>query len=285
MKTTLLLLVILLAPLPCVPAAAGPQGGTMRFSKDGLAFDYPVAWTLADTSNDESQRAVLTRAGASNIIMVFARRELITTAEQLSAARVRMTVPYVENIAHKLGLNQPPSPNEAQCMPVGGRTAVGFRLSGVLEGAPTTAEVYTVVLGQRLLHLVNVRAEKDEGEGAPAWKTLLDTIKVDAPAQSSPGADKLEEIVAGGVLNSKVAKKPQPPYPSEAKYVRAQGTVIVQIVVDESGNVVSARAISGARQLRGASEEAARKAKFEPTQLCGRPVKVSGVITYNFVLR
>ena len=284
MKTTLLILVILLAPPSGVPAAAGPQGGTHRFSKDGLAFDYPVAWTLADTSNDESQRAVLTRAGASNIIMVFARRELITTAEQLSAARTGVTMPYVENIAHKLGLNQPPSPNEAQCMPVGGRTAVGFRLSGVLEGAPTTAEVYTVVLGQRLLHLVNVRAEKDEAEGAPAWKTLLDTIKVDAPAQSSPEADKLEEIVAGGVLNRKAVKKPQPRYPPDAKAARAQGTVTVQIVVDEQGNVASAQAVSGHNLLRGASEEAARKAKFEPTTVCGRPVKVSGVITYNFVI-
>jgi protein TonB len=59
----------------------------------------------------------------------------------------------------------------------------------------------------------------------------------------------------------------------------------VEIAVDESGNVASARAVSGHMLLRGASEEAARKAKFEPTTLCGRPVKVSGLITYGFVLR
>lgn len=276
MKTALLIFVILLAT---------PQGGAGHYAKDGLAFDYPAGWTLGDTSNAELQRVVLTRAGGgSNIIMVFAQRELITTAAQLSASRVRLTMPYVENIAHKLGLNRPPSSNEAQCMPVGGRTAVGFRLSGVLEGAPTTAEVYTVVLGQRLLHLVHVRAEKDEAAGAAAWKTLLDTLKVDAPAQPSPEADKLEQIIAGGVLNAKAIKKPAPEYPSSARSARAAGTVVVQILIDEKGNVASAQPVSGHTLLYAPSVAAARKAKFEPTTRCGQPVKVSGIITYNYVL-
>jgi protein TonB len=59
--------------------------------------------------------------------------------------------------------------------------------------------------------------------------------------------------------------------------------VAVQVVVDEQGNVLSARAISGHPLLRAASEAAAREAKFTPTKLSGKPVKVSGVINYNFV--
>lgn len=279
MKTALLILVILLA----VPSA--PQGGVGHYSKDGLAFDHPAGWTLGDTSNAELQRVLLTRGSATNIIMVFAQRQLITTAAQLNASRASVTMPYVENIAHKLGLTNPPPPDEAQCVAVGERYAVGFRMNGYLEGEPTRAEVYTIVLGQRLLHLVNIRADKDEAAGAVAWKTLLDTLKVEPPAQPSPEADKIAQIVAGGVLNGKAIKKPQPKYPFEAKSVRAQGTVVVQIVVDEDGNVASAQAVSGHQLLRGAGEEAARKAKFEPTTLCGKPVKVSGVITYNFVLR
>ena len=274
MKTALLIFVALLAV---------PQGGVGHFSKEGLAFDYPAAWTLADTGDAQLQRLMLTRPGGSNIIMVFAQREPIMTAAQFYASRASVTMPYVTNIAHKLGLNRPP-PSEAQCVPVGGRPAVGFRMGGQLEGEPTTAEVYTVVLGQRLLHLVHVRADKDEAVGADAWKTLLDTLKVEAPAQPSPEAEKLEQVVMEGVLNGKAIKKPQPRYPPDAKSARAQGTVTVQIVVDENGNVASAQAVSGHSLLRGAGEEAARKAKFEPTTLCGRPVKVSGVITYNFVL-
>jgi outer membrane biosynthesis protein TonB len=57
----------------------------------------------------------------------------------------------------------------------------------------------------------------------------------------------------------------------------------VQIIVDEGGRVISARAISGHPLLRAAAESAARQAKFSPTLLSGTPVKVTGIIVYNFV--
>ncbi|HWS86694.1 MAG TPA: energy transducer TonB [Pyrinomonadaceae bacterium] len=275
MKTALLLLVALLT---------SPQGvGGGRYSKDGLAFDHPAEWKLADTSTPELQRVALTRAGASNLIMVFAQRELIKTAAQLYESRNSVTMPYVMNIAKRLGLSGPP-PEQSQCVSVGGQNAVGFRLGGTLEGVPTTAEVYTIVLGQRLLHLVHVRADKDDAAGAAAWKALLDTLKVEGPAQASPEGEHIARIVSGGVLNGRAIKKPQPEYPSIAKSARASGVVTVQIVVDESGNVASARAVSGHPLLQPAGVEAARSAKFTPTTLCGKPVKVSGVITYGFVL-
>ena len=91
-------------------------------------------------------------------------------------------------------------------------------------------------------------------------------------------------MVSGGVLNGKAISKPQPVYPPIARAARASGTVTVQIVVDESGQVISANAVSGHQLLRKAAEEAARQARFTPTRLSGQPVKVSGVITYNFVL-
>jgi len=275
MKTTLLLLVVLLTL---------PQGDGGRYSKDGLAFDHPAEWKLADTSTPELQRVALTRAGASNLIMVFAQRELIKTAAQLYESRNSVTMPYVLNIAKRLGLSGPP-PEQSQCVPVGGLNAVGFRLSGTLEGVPTTAEVYTIVLGQRLLHLVHVRADKDDAAGAAAWKTLLDTLKVEGPAQPPPEGEHIARIVSGGVLNGRAVKKPRPDYPSLAKGARASGVVVVQIVVDEKGEVAEAQAVSGHPLLQPAGVEAARRAKFTPTTLCGKPVKVSGVVTYNFVLQ
>jgi TonB family protein len=283
MKRSLAIFVVLLAALARAPHAQQPPAQGGHFSKEGLAFDYPAGWALADTGDAQMQRLMLTRPKGSNVIIVFAQREPVKTTAQLSESRSRVTMPYVTNIAHKLGLDRPP-PNEAQCVPVGGRLALGFRMTGNYEGAPTTAEVYTVVLGQRLLHLVHLRAEKDEAAGAAAWKTLLDTLKVDAPAQPSPEADKIEHLVAGGVLNGRAIRKPQPEYPALAKSARAQGTVAVQIVIDEKGNVISAAGVSGHPLLQPAGVEAARRAKFEPTTVCGQPVKVTGVITYNFVL-
>lgn len=87
------------------------------------------------------------------------------------------------------------------------------------------------------------------------------------------------------MLNGKAISKPQPAYPPIAKAARASGTVTVQILVDESGRVVSASAVSGHPLLQQAAVSAARQARFSPTLLSGQPVKVSGVITYNFVLQ
>ena len=65
--------------------------------------------------------------------------------------------------------------------------------------------------------------------------------------------------------------------------VGAGGTVSVQVAIDETGNVISAEAVSGHPLLRLAATEATRQAKFSPTFLSGLPVMVTGVITFNFV--
>jgi protein TonB len=87
------------------------------------------------------------------------------------------------------------------------------------------------------------------------------------------------------VLISKAISLPQPPYPPLAKQIKAQGAVNVQILVDEQGKVVSAQTVSGNPMLLAAAKDAALRARFTPTILSGVPVKVQGVITYNFVLQ
>lgn len=89
--------------------------------------------------------------------------------------------------------------------------------------------------------------------------------------------------ISGGVLNGKAIVLPRPEYPAEAQAAGASGTVVVQVTIDESGMVISARAISGHPALRQAAVNAANQARFSPTSLMGEPMKVTGVITYNFV--
>ena len=96
---------------------------------------------------------------------------------------------------------------------------------------------------------------------------------------------QVKKVVAGGVINGRAVSKPQPEYPSAAKSQGAMGTVIVYIIVDETGKVIKAEAVCGNPLLAKASEDAARRARFTPTTLDGEPVKVSGVISYNFILR
>lgn len=132
-----------------------------------------------------------------------------------------------------------------------------------------------------LLHLTN-------GENIYiADKSEVDIDNLNANTEP-PSPDTPEDLsssvrtISGGVLNAKATTLPKPGYPPLAKQVGAHGTVIVQVLVDEKGNVVTAKAISGHPLLQPSAVAAARGAKFTPTLLNGKPVKVRGVINYNF---
>lgn len=85
------------------------------------------------------------------------------------------------------------------------------------------------------------------------------------------------------VINGRALSLPKPSYPEEARTARVAGPVLVRLVIDERGKVIRACAIAGPPLLMRASEAAAYKALFSPTKVSGQPVKVSGVVTYNFV--
>jgi TonB family protein len=95
-------------------------------------------------------------------------------------------------------------------------------------------------------------------------------------------APKPKTTVSLGVINGKAKNLPVPVYSAAAKAINAAGNVDVQVLIDESGAVVSAKAVSGHPLLREPAERAARAAKFSPTMLSNQPVKVSGVIVYKF---
>lgn len=122
--------------------------------------------------------------------------------------------------------------------------------------------------------------------GPPGAGTGTGPVVEAAPPPPPPAPPpKRTAPISGGVLNGKAISKPAPPYPAIAKAARASGTVTVQIVVDETGKVVSAKAVSGHPLLLQAAQQAAYNARFSPTLLSNQAVKVSGVITYNFVLQ
>lgn len=84
--------------------------------------------------------------------------------------------------------------------------------------------------------------------------------------------------ISGGILNSRAISLPEPVLPE----VPTEGVVNVQVVIDEEGNVSRASAASGTAILKAPAVAAARNAKFAQTLLGGRPVKVLGILIYDF---
>jgi protein TonB len=116
--------------------------------------------------------------------------------------------------------------------------------------------------------------------GAPVVRTNDDV----PPPPVKPAVKTSLRPISGGVLNGKAIEMPKPVYPETARRAKMTGVVTVEVVIDASGKVIGARAVSGPDLLRDAAERAARLAKFTPAMLSGQPVRVSGHITYNFSL-
>lgn len=107
---------------------------------------------------------------------------------------------------------------------------------------------------------------------------------VQLESEPPPAPKPILKPVSGGVLNGTAISLPAPVYPEAARRLRLAGLVSVEVVVDETGKVISAVATSGPVALRGVAVQAALRARFSPTTLSGQPVKVSGLINYKFAL-
>ncbi len=89
-------------------------------------------------------------------------------------------------------------------------------------------------------------------------------------------------IVEGGVLNGKAVNLPKPPFPDEAKETGASDSVKVKVMLGEDGTVYTALAESGNEVFYQVAEQAAMGARFAPTVVNGKAVRVRGYIVYNF---
>jgi len=148
--------------------------------------------------------------------------------------------------------------------------------------------------GETVYRLTNIdRSEPDKSwfevpaeytiQGQPIFTAQLMPGSDNSSVSNSPTTtSSAAGVISGGVLNGKAISMPAAEYPPIAKQAHASGAVTVQVTVDEGGNVILAKAVAGHPLLQAAAVAAARQAKFAPTRLSGQPVKVQGVLIYNF---
>lgn len=110
-------------------------------------------------------------------------------------------------------------------------------------------------------------------------------IITDVEPPAVPERPPVPKVISKGVITGEAKSLPKPVYPPLARTMKIQGAVSVQVLIDEYGKVISAKAVSGNPALVREAEKAALQARFSPTILSDQAVKVSGTITYNFVLQ
>ena len=104
------------------------------------------------------------------------------------------------------------------------------------------------------------------------------------PPPPPPPKKKAPVRVGGSIQSSKLIRRVEPIYPDLAKRARVQGVVLLQVTVDETGNVSDLKIIRGHPLLNQAAVDAVKQWKYSPTLLNGEPVPVIATVTVNFLL-
>lgn len=111
---------------------------------------------------------------------------------------------------------------------------------------------------------------------------FLKSVKKLNKYQDVLGTDE-GEIVSAGIISGKFTELVKPAYPRELKKAKVRESINVMILVAENGTVVKAKALCAKSPDLGASaEQAALASKFSPTVRNGKPIKIKGIIIYNF---
>jgi len=90
--------------------------------------------------------------------------------------------------------------------------------------------------------------------------------------------------VSTAELEANLTRKPLPVYPMVAKNFKVEGLVVVDVVVDRSGNVLEAKAVSGPQLLLRGAEAAVRQWHFKSYMVDGAPVEMESQVSLNFRL-
>ncbi|MGI9054427.1 MAG: energy transducer TonB, partial [Pyrinomonadaceae bacterium] len=125
---------------------------------------------------------------------------------------------------------------------------------------------------------------RGDGESSVEKRKRENTFVIDGQEAVNFRTGTLNENKSAA-LSGKAEKLPKPILSPNKKWDGSDGLVNVRITVDETGKVISAKAESGHENLRTASELAARSATFKIAHPEGNPIQITGIITYNFVLK
>ncbi len=112
--------------------------------------------------------------------------------------------------------------------------------------------------------------------------TLLVLAALTSVAASQVHAERVR--VSSSVMQGLVVSKVPPSYPPSARQARIQGSIILTVHIDKSGDVESMQLVSGHPMLAPAAIDAVKQWKYQPYLLNGEPVAVETTVTVNFTL-
>jgi hypothetical protein len=168
-------------------SAQTPAGNAKQFNKDGLTFNYPSGWAFNDTSDADKQQLTFGRADVDAQFTIFVFRTPITTPEQMAEAKRVLVDKYVSAQTASFEREGAKPQSSPATKDVSNTKADGVIIRLSFGGDPGAAEIYWVLVGQRLVVLTYFRPDSAVAKATPAWDMIRSTINFAGPApQSTP---------------------------------------------------------------------------------------------------
>jgi hypothetical protein len=152
----------------------------------------------------------------------------------------------------------------------------GMACGGAANSAANSAANNTRSTPANVAVAKPTEAEMKQASPAPAGREIK---QADGPQLKSLMPP--DDAVLGGVLNDMATSLPAPDAEA-AKAANASGKVTVEVLVNEKGEVSTSSVVSGPQPLWKYAGAAARAARFPAFLKDGKPVKVAGVLVYDF---
>lgn len=93
---------------------------------------------------------------------------------------------------------------------------------------------------------------------------------------------KNRNLVRDGLISGLVTIGETPVYPQEARNSGIEGPVVMKVTIDDKGKLSALNVLSGHPLFTGQAELAARRSTYAAALMNGMPVKVTGILIYNF---
>jgi protein TonB len=113
----------------------------------------------------------------------------------------------------------------------------------------------------------------------------LDAIGITETAPAVPSAPQEPVRLHAGIQTPRKTIDVAPKYPSLARASHVEGIVILEVIIDEGGQVTSTRVLKSVALLDQAAVDAVRQWKFVPARLNGEPIPIVMTVTVSFTLK
>ena len=172
-------LIFATASLLLVVSAWGQDPNVKQFAKDGLSFDYPAKWQIADKSSGQMQ--FLELAQGDVVIRIRSPREWLKTPEKEAHARKLFQDQYVDEFSNQLEQAGMHPKRSAVTTQIGGSAAEGVRVQAVLGSEPGEAAIFWNTVGERLVVLTFFGPDKARKKATPTWDIIRNSLKIEPP--------------------------------------------------------------------------------------------------------